>query len=243
MRAKQSIKRSSPRMSPLRTGLICVFSLVSMCSFVGSSAYAQSRLQFTLAPGQFAVGFKAVDLFDRTREFGERTASVDHAGGTHGRPLQVSIWYPAQPATNATRMRVREYAELTSLPGELPRRDAAGRAAALGTFMRSFGGTDTARVQRELNAITAAVRDAASAHGPFPIVVYGPSLGALSYENSVLCEFLASHGYIVVASPSWGASGGMTTDLEGIETQARDMEYLIAYGRTLPNVQMSRMSP
>ena len=111
------IRRSSPRISPLRTAFACAFSVVSMCSLVGSSAYAQSRLQFTLAPGQFAVGFKAVDLFDRTREFGERAAAVDHSGGEHGLPLQVSIWYPAQHATNATRMRFREYAELTSQSG------------------------------------------------------------------------------------------------------------------------------
>jgi dienelactone hydrolase len=139
-------------------------------------------------------------------------------------------------------MRYREYAELTSLPGELPRRDSAGRAAAESDFMQSFGTADSVRARRELNTVVNAVRDAAHARGSFPIVVYGPSFGALSFENNVLCEYLASHGYIVVASPSWGPTGAMTTDMEGIEAQARDMEFLMAYGRTLPGADAAHVA-
>jgi dienelactone hydrolase len=131
-------------------------------------------------------------------------------------------------------MRYRGYAELSSLPGELPRRDSAGRVAAESDFLRSYGAIDSVRARRELNTVVNAVRDAAHLKGSFPIIVYGPSLGAESFENNVLCEYLASNGYIVVASPSWGANGAMTTNMEGIDAQARDMEFLMAYARTLP---------
>jgi dienelactone hydrolase len=63
----------------------------------------------------------------------------------------------------------------------------------------------------------------------------------MSYENNVLAEYLASHGYIVLASPSWGAAGPMTADFTGLESQARDMEYLIAYGRTLPGADSAHI--
>ncbi|MBA3971757.1 MAG: prolyl oligopeptidase family serine peptidase, partial [Bacteroidetes bacterium] len=63
----------------------------------------------------------------------------------------------------------------------------------------------------------------------FPIVVYSPSYQASSVENFALCEFLASQGFVVISSPSRGTEnrfldGGTTRD---IETQARDIEFLI----------------
>jgi hypothetical protein len=131
-------------------------------------------------------------------------------------------------------MRFREYAQLTSLPGRLPGHGPHARAAAERLFALEFV-RDTGRGRRELDAVTWAVRNAPRANGAFPIVVYGPSRDGMSYENSTLAEYLASHGYIVLASPSWGAAGPMTADFAGVESQARDMENLIAYGRTLPS--------
>ncbi len=60
-----------------------------------------------------------------------------------------------------------------------------------------------------------AVRDAPHESGHFPLVVYAPSFSAMSWENADLCEYLASHGYVVVASPDMGAAArSMTGDLD-----------------------------
>src|SRR5258708_31554913 len=88
-----------------------------------------------------------------------------------------------------------------------------------------------------------AVRDATSVNQTFPLIIYAPSFSAMSWENADLCEYLASHGYVVVASTDMGASARvMTNDLEGIEAQARDISFLIGYARTLPYVQMSEIA-
>lgn len=50
-----------------------------------------------------------------------------------------------------------------------------------------------------------AVADAPFAEGRFPVVIYAPSGSSVSWENADLCEYLASHGYVVLASPSMGA--------------------------------------
>ena len=92
-----------------------------------------------------------------------------------------------------------------------------------------------------MNAPTAAILDAPPASGSFPIVVYGPSFSAVSFENDVLMEYLASHGYLVIASPSWGANGEMTTNFTGIETQARDMEFLLQYARSIPSADAAHV--
>jgi tetratricopeptide (TPR) repeat protein len=88
-----------------------------------------------------------------------------------------------------------------------------------------------------------AVRNASLLPGRFPVVIYAPSFSSMSWENADLCEYLASHGYVVVASPDMGAtSRGMTVDLGGINAQAQDISFLIGYAQTLPNTQMSAVA-
>jgi tetratricopeptide (TPR) repeat protein len=76
------------------------------------------------------------------------------------------------------------------------------------------------------------------------VVIYAPSYQASSVENFALCEFLASHGYIVISCPSRGTDnrfldGGTTRD---IETQARDIEFLIGEISTLASADSDKLS-
>src|SRR5215208_3345707 len=84
-------------------------------------ANGQSSLVFTLAPGPYAVGFRAVEQYDRTRTFGD---AFDEEGkpvtGERARPIQTSIWYPSSAAASAPRMNYREYVHLYSRPGTFP---------------------------------------------------------------------------------------------------------------------------
>jgi hypothetical protein len=85
-----------------------------------------------------------------------------------------------------------------------------------------------------------AVLDAKPAKGHYPILIYAPSDSSVSWENADLCEYLASHGYVVLASPSMGVlTREMTDDLGGINAQARDISFLITYGISLPDADLS----
>jgi dienelactone hydrolase len=82
------------------------------------------------------------------------------------------------------------------------------------------------------------------ANGKFPVIIYAPSYEASSIENFVLCEYLASHGYVVISSPSHGAdtkyfTGGTGKDLEA---QARDIEFLIHEALSLPYVDIDKIA-
>jgi dienelactone hydrolase len=80
------------------------------------------------------------------------------------------------------------------------------------------------------------VQDAKPATGHYPVLIYAPSDSSVSWENADLCEYLASHGYVILASPSMGTSTrDMTDDLDGINAQARDISFLITYAKTLPD--------
>ncbi|MFZ0520389.1 MAG: hypothetical protein WAL95_05170 [Candidatus Acidiferrales bacterium] len=88
-----------------------------------------------------------------------------------------------------------------------------------------------------------AVRDAEPAKGRYPILVYAPSDSSVAWENADLCEYLASHGYVVLASPSMGESTrDMTDDLDGINAQARDVSFLVNYAKSLPDADSSEVA-
>ncbi len=87
-----------------------------------------------------------------------------------------------------------------------------------------------------------AVRDAPLKSGRFPVIVYAPSFSSMSWENADLCEYLASHGYVVIASPDMGA---MTRDMTGElpdRCSGSDISFLIGYSQTLPDTDMSEVA-
>ena len=230
-------------MKRLVSQLECLVFALGWCLTPTSRVPAQSALRFTLPSGPFAVGFRSVDQYDYSRTFvGPNDQDGQPRTGEHARPIQTSIWYPAAADARAARMRYAEYLELQAAPGSLPAHDSAGRRAAMRRLSHAFAPADTLRLQRELDATTHAVRDAPPAPGTFPVIVYGPSLNAPSFENAQLMEYLASYGYIVLASPSLGAQGKQTADAPGLESEARDMEFLIGYARNVPGADVGRLA-
>jgi pimeloyl-ACP methyl ester carboxylesterase len=105
-------------------------------------------------------------------------------------------------------------------------------------------GEARARLERALATRTGAVRDAPAAPGRFPVVVYNAGGGQPSWDNFALCQHLASHGFVVVASPStwsWSRVGG-GSDLASAEAAARDLEFHVGWARSQPSVDPGRIA-
>lgn len=203
----------------------------------GAGALPAQAVGFTLPAGPYAVGFEARDLVDRTRTY-RATVTVSGAPETRerGRPVQTSIWYPAAP-TGRAPMRYADYFALAARQeGAL---DGAALARAIAAYRRLWlaEGITPGRMDSVLQAPVAARRNVAPARGRFPVVVYNAGGGQPSWDNSVLCEFLASHGYVVIASPStwnWERTRALADDIASAEAAARDMEFQLGVARTLP---------
>jgi tetratricopeptide (TPR) repeat protein len=188
--------------------------------------------QFAETAGPYSVGLCVVEQYDYSRVFRELTDEVGRPyAGDRARPLQMLVWYPAVSGASAP-MTVGDY-------------------IALWKSETNFRGTKTpARATEWIGAMAPAlemplwaVRNAAEAKGKFPLVVYAPSLSSVSWENADLCEFLASNGYVVIASPCMGPrTRNMTQDLAGIGAQAGDISFLIGCSRTFANVDASRVA-
>ncbi|MGH9503272.1 MAG: dienelactone hydrolase family protein [Terriglobales bacterium] len=176
------------------------------------------------------MGLKVVDQYDRSRTYTASPKDTSKSSaGEDARPLQTLIWYPALRSTGKP-MTVGDYAQLadTEIHFDAPRPEQNRWRSLLKT---SF------------DIPLWAVRDANLAKGHYPVLIYAPSDTSVSWENADLCEYLASHGYVVIASPSMGVSTrDMTDDLAGINAQALDISFLISYAKSLPDTDSSEVA-
>jgi len=213
-----------------------------LTALVPATAYAQTpptpapsadeRFHFTQKPGPNAVGLKVVEQYDFSRTYRPLTDELGKPyQGERARPLQTLIWYPAQKSSTKP-MTIADYGDLVKTETTFGKPDLT---ADWKQWLDSM--------KPSMNDSMWAIRDARPLTGRFPLVIYAPSFSSMSWENADLCEYLASHGYVVVASPDMGATArGMTADLTGINAQAQDISFLIGYAQTLPNVDMSQIA-
>lgn len=203
---------------------VAVFSvLLGSCS-AGEEKPAVSDLWAGLEPGPFTVGFKVMHLSDAGRPFGD-----------DGRPriVQVLVWYPA--VGGGAALTYEEYFRLAATQSDVGRPTPAQRQEHLVEVRRTAleEGADPARFDALLRLETHARPDARPAPGRHPVVAFAPGLGAPAFQNTVFCEYLASHGFVVAASPSVGpASPAMPRTVAGLEAQIADIRLgLDAVGR------------
>ncbi len=209
-----------------------------------SMSFAESNFARHNPPGPHAVGLRIVEQYDFSRGYRGKTdvETGKPITGERARPIQTLIWYPAAKGSGQG-LTVGDYVKLGVTADDFDH-PPAERAVMQAKFVAAKVATlSPERAKAELAAPMLARRDATPASGKFPVVIYAPSFNAEAYENADLCEYLASQGYLVIASPSFGqASRGMTTDLEGVEAQVGDIEFLIGFAHGLPEADVSRLA-
>ena len=214
---------------------------IAFCCAAGAS---QAASNFTFEPeaGPHGVGVRVSEQYDYARNYRGRYDIVTGQPGTGetARPVQTLIWYPAQKS--GKHVAYGDYMRLQFSTEKFGMSEADVEAASA-VWLKQRSPATAAKVTTELTHPMLAVRDAKAIAGKYPVVIYAPSFSATATENADLCEYLASHGYVVIASPSLGArAGGMTTDVEGIEAQAADIAFLIGYARTLPQADLGKLA-
>ncbi|MEK7729262.1 MAG: dienelactone hydrolase family protein, partial [candidate division KSB1 bacterium] len=194
-----------------------------------------------LKPGPHAVGFKTELTFDYSRTF--NTPKYNYEGefqkGERARDMAIAVWFPAAKPNKPAYMRFEEY--FFPPTGEISEQQ---KAAARQGLQNSPMGQNVApeKFGQILNTLTAVVKNATPQTGAFPMLVLAQGFGLPANSHAAMCEYLASHGYIVASCPSRGAAGNqMTFDLVGVETQARDLEFIIGFLRNFPNVDKDKL--
>jgi predicted dienelactone hydrolase len=196
-----------------------------------------------LTQGPHPVGFRVVQQYDHSRTYKDKIDVVSGAPsvGERARPIQTLVWYPAQKG--GAPVSYEDYVRTEASDDEFDR--SAGQVAA---FMAGWHKDAAARIGPALAKATLgqrmwAVRGANPQAGKFPVVIYAPGGGGAAHEAADLGEYLASHGYIVIASRNLGTrTRSLNGDTEGLESQAGDIAFLISYAQSLPQADMAHIA-
>ncbi len=204
-------------------GVLCIFLNGAMITAQAQDRAFWSHLEY----GPHEIGFRTIELFDYSRTFGPK---YDYFGeplpGETARPIQIAIWYPAEKGDQG-EMVYGEYVfpypddvRFFEFLSRIQDRDNA-------TLRRAFAGDD-GLVLIAMNLGMKARRDATFKDGSFPIVLYIPDRNHSIAENAPLCEYLASHGFVVASSPSIGAFS-LDEDVfpDDVDAFARDKELIL----------------
>lgn len=200
-------------------------------------AMAQSPVLWNGLPrGPYEIGFKFERQFDHARPF-------QNQRDPKGRPLQMFIWYPAEAGRNAKPIRYEEYLYLNDTDSKPWQWREESKQAILQSYAQELEPFKD-ELKTLLNIQTAASKDAKAAKGKFPVVIFGAGGGTGGHVYSVLCEYLASHGYVAIAHTALGLTQGerWPFDMRGIETQMRDLMFIINHAHGFPYADMNKLA-
>lgn len=213
---------------------VLIFPLISVAQRTQSAlpATTPALLWGDLQPGSFSVGFRVLYQRDKTRPWLKPTAATGVAPTDPGRPIRISMWYPAVPGKAPNTMRYGDYFHFDGpdtfrkLNDELERSDLESETKDLMEI--SPQGREI--LARLLATPVAASLNAPEARGPFPLVLYSGGLGSRADANVELGEFLASHGFVVATLPQLGPSENdldLGSSPAEVTLRVRDLEFAL----------------
>jgi hypothetical protein len=223
---------------------------VLLISFV-SIAHAQAHPQWgSLEPGPYGVGVRVINTWDYSRSYWPpRDWRGQERQGEPGRPMQIVVWYPVDPRVSAGGfMSYGDYLDFWAT--ELGARSDSLKAAKMreyrqGPFAPSFpNGMTDADWTRMTAVLTAGRLNAPPARERFPLLIQAGIGGASS--QSVMLEYLASHGYVIAStpflntSPAWHDRGEWTA--AALDEEVRDIGFVLSQMRELPYVDRDKIA-
>lgn len=222
--------------------LLCLFCLAAR------SASAQSFPQWgNLTPGPYAVGFRHIQKYDYARQVKSATDFTGASNGETAYLIQIGLWYPAVKPKKGLPLTYEDFMLLELkresftpiTPTDRERvRDNVKAIAGLPALRLTI--SDDV-VNQTLETSTASFKDARPASGRFPVILVS---GTTITTATVLCEYLASHGYVVLATPTTDAViiRQATKPQFAIDDSVRALEYLTAEAHTLPFAEPRKLA-
>ena len=218
------------------------FALLVAVLWAVPTARAQTApLWYDLAPGPHEVGFRRLWELDPSRVW-PRSTALDSLEGTIARPVRMDAWYPAS-CEASQRMPLGSYLQMEA-PAH-PFEDVVSLTRAWDEYSYRGLAGDSVAFDRLMRVDTAACLEAPAAPGRFPLVVYSAGWYNRAPDNTILAEFLASHGFVVVTVPQLNPglwTYNFRSDALSVENQVRDLEVALGAMSSEPVVDRRRIA-
>ncbi len=207
----------------LTLSLICIISI-----------YAQSKITKHLEFGKYSVGYKVIHTYDYSRSY---FSKYDYYGNRTeypiGRPIQISLWYPSQRGKKSDALLYQDYLGYTSSEIDFEKNTKKDRKAAIDAFINSIDGKFKQEQLKELlRSTTYAHFNGEELSNKFPIILYAPPMNTSAIDNSIICEYLASKGYVILSTMSKGEYTQLhQRTIRSASVQAEDLAFLLNYAQ------------
>jgi len=190
--------------------------------------------------GPYKVGFKSYKTYDNSRPYllGEDTIS---------RPLLIHFWYPSRDKNEGEALDFKHYIDLIAmrenygiLRSEIDK-NSFNYVNAYSDFAKRGFGLDTSIHTRQILDAPVSARNGLSLqqNGPkFPLLIYAPSNSKSSVQNHMICEYLASHGFMILSVASAGPNSIRRENIaKSTMAQVIDMEHILKYCEDSLNIE------
>lgn len=215
----------------LVSGFFCLLLIVvTTTTIAGASRQKAPFLWSNLRPGRYNVGLRVMTSFDKTRNTSQEK---------EGRPVEITLWYPSIKAPVSASLTFADYFKLAfqDIAQDVLLRQELAKA-----ISGDGEGIDQTTLDRILSAPMFARFDARPMPGRYPLVLWSARHSTMAAQ-SVICEYLASKGYVVAFARYKGTPLPLPYQAKSdeeksstLDTHVRDMEFALTELQELSNV-------
>ena len=206
---------------------------ITILSIVFIQQVCISQVFSPLPTGSFQVGFRSIIEFD----FSRPPMEGQQIGRSMGRALQINLWYPLEEIKSGHRLTLNDY---LLLAGDQPFFEGSQKEKAQQFLFRY-----TPQFESYLDSLLAldlsmqAFRGANLPGRSYPVVL-------LMHEGpayfSLMAEYLASHGYVVLNFPVFGSTGiPFDNRTNAVESELRDIEFALSIVKKFPAANLNEL--
>jgi hypothetical protein len=237
----------------IRKRLILLTYFFLITSFGFSQKYQiDSSQKKTLYPniekGSYNVGYKTIIDFDYSRPYNLKYPNATSFQKKDARPIIINVWYPAEVKKDEKSMNYIDYIKVqnhdSTLQIFIDRIEEYNKVnSSYYMFYRDrLSQKQKKAFSNHLHQPIETYRDAAFINDKFPLVFYHPGLGGTLNDNTILCEYLASHGFVVVTS-AFQAEDYREIEVDwDLERSIKDMNFILNAIKTLPFINFSKIA-
>ncbi|MDC8004553.1 hypothetical protein POV27_10880 [Aureisphaera galaxeae] len=203
----------------------------------------------SLQPGPYYVGYTTHFLYDRSRPaipYSDWNGQLFPNDETEGRQMQVNVWYPTNSGIAKDQMIYGDYIDLNSRKLDFSPLSESQIVFSDGQIVEkinALGGNGNFTIEdlSQLRTLKSfAIKDAEPTSGKFPLVVFPNGMSPMAH--SIMCEYIASQGYVVASTTLKGAhASAEDISSQGLETAVMDLDFAISFLANLPQVDSHKI--